>query len=191
MVGQGGVELRLIRHAPVVSDGCAYGRRDLAADLSDAGSIDRLRDRVGDPGRLVASPALRCCQTAEVLWPGAKLHTEAGLWEQDLGDWEGRPYAEIPDLGPLDRDALSAHAPPGGESFVQLTERVARTLAALLTDRRDLTLVAHAGTIRAALGYALGAVPAALAFEIAPLSLTRITVLADGQSIVRSVNERP
>ncbi|MBT8409220.1 MAG: histidine phosphatase family protein [Alphaproteobacteria bacterium] len=191
MVGQGGVELRLIRHAPVLSDGCAYGRRDLDADLSDASSIDRLRGLVGDPGRLVASPARRCCQTAEALWPGQNLQTDAGLWEQDLGDWEGRPYCEIPDLGPIDRDALSAHAPPGGESFAQVAERVAKTLPALLTGARDVTLVAHAGTVRAALGYALGAISPALAFEVAPLSLTRIAVLADGQAIVRSVNERP
>ena len=44
-------------------------------------------------------------------------------------------------------------------------------------------VVAHAGTVRAALARACGSVPAALAFQIAPLSLTRIIVAPGGWSV--------
>lgn len=47
-----------------------------------------------------------------------------------------------------------------------------------------MAVVAHAGTIRAALALAMGNIPAAISFQIAPLSLTRIVALpGDGWSV--------
>lgn len=188
MTGPQPTELTLIRHAPVISDGRAYGRRDLEADCGDARRFEALRARLGRPGHLLHSPARRCVQTMQAIWPGAAGTPVAALWEQDLGDWEGRPYAALPDLGPLSRAALAAHRPENGESFDDLCARVAPALHEA-AQGGPAVIVAHAGPIRAALGTALGAQAAALAFDIAPLSITRLGVLADGTMIIRSVNE--
>ena len=66
---------------------------------------------------------------------------------------------------------------PGGESFVEIIERVARAIQHLVAAHRgrDIIAVAHGGTIRAALGLALGLDPErCLAFTIDNCSLTRI-----------------
>ncbi len=179
-------ELVLIRHAPVAGDGCVYGRRDLDADLADRAWLARVAEAVPEAARadIVASPARRCVQTAQALWPDAAIVQEPDFWEQDLGQWEGRPYADLPDLGPLSTEALARHAPPEGESFLDLGERVARGVARL---SGRVTVLAHAGTIRAVLGLVLGAMPSGLRFEIAPLSLTRVTFLPDG-AVIHEVN---
>lgn len=188
-------ELILIRHAPVQSDGCAYGRRDVSADLSDLHHLEFVRARCPAPDHVLHSPARRCVQTLHALWPGRDGAALEALWEQDLGAWEGVPYAQLPDLGPMSREALARHKPDSGESFADLCARVAPALDHVHQDNvyqgRTLAIVAHAGTIRAALAWAMGGVPAALAFDIAPLSLTRIAVLQDGTCIIRSVNEIP
>lgn len=188
MAGLQPTELTLIRHAPVVSDGRAYGRRDVEADCSDTSAIEALRARLGQPRRILHSPARRCIQTMQAIWPGAAGTPVAAFWEQDLGDWEGRAYADLPDLGPLSRAELAAHRPENGESFDDLCARVAPALQDMAR-AGPAAIVAHAGTIRAALGLALGAQAAALAFDIAPLSITRLGVLDDETFIIRSVNE--
>jgi len=170
-------DLWFIRHGPALDEGCLAGRRDVPARVEGAAALAAL---MGRPQRVVTSPALRCRQTAAALWPDLPATADPRLWEQDFGAWEGRPYADLPDLGPLDAAALAAAAPHGGESFADLC---ARSLPALEVLEGVTAVVAHAGTIRAALARACGSVPAALAFQIAPLSLTRILASPAGWSV--------
>lgn len=186
----GTTEFYLIRHAPVAGDGRMYGRRDLPAVL-DSAAARALARAVPDGARRIASPALRCRQTAQAIWPGAPFDTDPALWEQDFGAWEGVAHADLPDLGPLDTAALAAHRPPGGESFDDVCARVAPCLTALADTRAPVALVCHAGTIRAALAWALGVTGPALSFDIAPLSLTRITAIHGTGAIVNEVNRCP
>lgn len=174
-------ELILIRHAPARTEGRLCGRTDVAADLSDAAAIAALARAVGPVDRIRVSPARRCQATAAALWPERDITPDPALWEQDFGAWEGMAYAEIPDLGPLSRAALAAHRPPGGESFADLTARVAPALRAIPAGRT--ALVVHAGTIRAALALALSNPADALGFEILPLSVTQIARQAGTWSV--------
>ena len=100
---------------------------------------------------------------------------------------DGLAYADLPDLGPLPREALADRRPPGGESFADMAARVIPALEALAAADGPVAVVAHAGTVRAGLALAIGSVPAALAFEVAPLSLTRLRCL-DGAFSVACVN---
>ena len=190
---QGGrtTQMTLIRHAPALTGGKLCGRTDVAADCSDTAGIACLRAALGQPARLITSPARRCRQTAASLWPDlADPAQDARLWEQDFGDWEGCAYGDLPDLGPLRPEDLARHTAPGGESFADLCARVAPVLHHLATGG-DTTIVAHAGTVRAALALALGAIPAALAFDVAPLSVTRLIALPGGSWSVACVNWTP
>jgi alpha-ribazole phosphatase len=182
-------DIWLIRHAPSVDGGAMAGRRDVAADCSNIAALDSLRARVkmcaGDT--LHASPALRCLQTAAVLWDDIAPRQDPRLREQDFGNWEGMPYANLPDLGPLAQADLAAFTPPNGESFGALYARAAPALLALPAGRH--IIVAHAGIVRAALGQALGAVHLGLGFSVAPLSLTRLSRdLATGTWAIHWVN---
>jgi len=164
------------------------GRRDVAADCSNTAAIDALRARVniGANDTLHASPALRCMQTAAALWD-VSPRQDPSLREQDFGDWEGAPYANLPDIGPLAQHALAAFTPPNGESFDALCARATPALLALPAGRH--IIVAHAGIVRTAIGLALGAAHLGLGFSVAPLSLTRLSRdLATGTWAIHAVN---
>ena len=185
--------LFLIRHAPARDGGALAGRRDVAADLSDAGAVAALHARLAAAGgaQVLTSPALRCVQTAQALWPDrAEFAQDARLWEQDFGAWEGVPYRDLPDLGPLDGDALAQHRPPGGESFADICARVAPVLEGLGDGAETVAIVAHAGVVRAALALALGAIAPALRFQVAPLSLTELQALPGQGWSIGAVNWR-
>ena len=169
-------ELLLIRHAPSLSNGRFVGRTDVPADCTNLEGLTALRAAIRQCDRRVMSPALRCAQTAVALWPDQPPpEIDARLWEQDFGDWEGLAYAELPELGRLSPETLAAQRPPRGESFVDLCARAVPALEALATRGGRLAVVAHAGTIRAALTLAIGSQGAALAFQITPPSLTCLT----------------
>lgn len=181
-----------IRHAPSdAPGGRLYGRKDVGADLSDVEGIAALAAILPARALWLTSPLRRTRETAEALLasaalPGATTNVEAtpepDFMEQDFGDWEGRTYDEIdPEFW---RDPAD-NRPPGGESFAELTARVASAIDRHGIDRqgqetrhRDIVVVAHAGVVRAALAHALALSPAAaLRFAVDPLSLTRLARL--------------
>lgn len=173
-------DLLLIRHAPALNEGRLAGRRDVPADVGDRDAIARLRAMLGPVDGVVASPALRCRQTARALFPDTALTLDPRLWEQDFGAWEGLPFADMPDLGAMTPADLAAHAPPGGESFADVCARVGPALRAI---PGRTAIIAHAGTVRAGLAMAIGHVPAALVFSIDPLSVTRLMLCGDSWAI--------
>ncbi|MFS4439123.1 histidine phosphatase family protein [Paracoccaceae bacterium GXU_MW_L88] len=182
-------ELVLIRHAPADHGGRLCGRTDVPALLPAAADLAHLRAALAGAA-VVASPALRCQQTAAALCPGAEITTDTRLWEQDFGSEDGLPFNALPDLGPLPRPDLAARRPQGGESFLDMCARVTPVLNDLgaAAHNRPVAVIAHAGTARAALGLALGDAAQGLAFTIAPLSLTRLR--RDGADwTILSVNE--
>lgn len=179
-------ELLLIRHAPALNEGRLAGRRDVPADVGD---VAGLRLVLGPVDAVIASPALRCRQTAAALWPDTRATLDPRLWEQDFGAWEGIPFADMPDLGAMSGEDLARHTPPGGESFADVCARVRPALIEIATMHPRSAIVAHAGTIRAALAMALGSVAPALAFGIDPLSITRL-ILAGDQWAIGGVNQR-
>ncbi len=184
-------ELILIRHAPALSEGRVAGRRDVAADCSDALAFAGLRRTIGTPDHIYVSPALRCQQTLNHLWPDAKATSDERLWEQNFGDWEGRAYTDLPDLGDLNTADIAAHQPPNGECFLDVAARCSPALLEAAGQGGKVVLVAHAGVIRAALGLALGAMHTGLTFQIAPLSMTTLIALPAGAWSVAGVNGMP
>lgn len=177
-------ELLIIRHAPIAEGGRLCGQSDPEADLPEAG-IAALRPLLADIPEVRCSPARRCMATAKALWPGRALLGDARLWEQDFGSMEGAALERLPDLGPMTPEALADHAYPGGESFAQMAARVIPALDTL-PQAGPVAVVAHAGTVRAALGHALGRIAAGLCFEVAPLSLTRLRRHAGGWSVIQT-----
>lgn len=171
------MRLSILRHAPSLSGGLLAGRRDVPADCSDAIAFARAAARIGQPRRVIASPALRCRQTADALGLTPD-RLESALWEQDMGSWEGLPPERLPDLGPSTPAELARHRPDQGESFDDMAARVIPVLQQL---HDDCLVVAHAGTARAALSMVVG--PAALSFVVAPLSLTVLRRMGDAWAV--------
>src|SRR5258708_6397766 len=168
--------LWLIRHAPVARPKGILHDADAPADVSDHRALAALRTRLPPHCAVYASPARRTLETATAL--GLAPLKEPRLREQNFGTWTGRRPAEIEsELGAAayrefwQKPATSR--PPGGESFADQIARVRAALDDLPAG--DVVLIAHSGTVRAALAIALEITPeAALRFVIDPLSLTRV-----------------
>ena len=191
-----------LRHAPVPDpEGRITGNLDVPCDTSEEDCFRVLAKRLPRNPLLVESGLMRCGQTIGALEAaGVALPpplVEPDLAEQDFGRWQGHSWNELaaakdPDLQPFWRSpALTA--PPGGESFDEVMHRVARVIKRLSDEHagRDILVVAHAGSIRAALALALNLEPEmALRFAVEPLSLTRIDAVLGGWR-VDGVNQLP
>lgn len=176
-----------IRHAPVVGqEGRLYGNLDVDCDCSDEAVFRALAASLPENAVWVVSPLARTRTTAAAIArhhraPPEAFHTEPLLVEQDFGAWQGLTYAE---LAERQRDAWqrfweapAEEAPPGGESFAAVSERVATAIEALTRRHagRDIVSIGHGGPIRAALAQALAVAPArALSFAVDTCSLTRL-----------------
>lgn len=191
MSGFGAARFWWIRHAPSDARGLC-GWTDAPAVLFDKPALARLAARLPE-APMVTSDLRRAVETARALrGPRRRLPPMPELREQNFGAWEGAAYDD-PRIAPLWENPAEVR-PEGGESFVDLCARVGPAALSLAERTRegDLICVAHAGAIRAALAYALDLAPqGALAFEIAPLSLTRIDWIPSARAWrVVSVNER-
>jgi alpha-ribazole phosphatase len=180
-----------IRHAPVAHGGRIYGRLDLSCDCSETATFTGLAEQLPRDAVWVTSNLRRTHETAAAivraglpgprLIPGPEAIAIADLAEQDFGEWQGHGYDEFQRAraGDFHRfwHAPAHEAAPGGESFLAVIARVSRAIHQLVQTHagRDIIAVAHGGTIRAALGLALGLDPeASLAFTIENCSITRI-----------------
>ncbi|MDA8231961.1 MAG: histidine phosphatase family protein [Magnetospirillum sp.] len=186
-----------LRHAPVpCPHGRIHGRLDVTCDVSDEEDFRYLARILPVNAVLIESGLIRCRQTAGGLEAAGLLlpppQIEPDLAEQDFGSWQGRSWVELEAakdsfLADFWRDPAGT-APPGGESFAAMVERVGEAVARLSREHagRDIVAIAHAGTVRAALAAALD-LPAAqaLRFSVLPLSLTRIDATHDGWRVDR------
>ncbi len=177
-----------VRHAPVTSHvGRIYGSDDVACDTSDREVFRRLAGMLPRNAVWVTSQLQRTHQTAQAI--ADHLPADAApepvaveaFGEQSFGDWHGLTHAELNESrnGAWHRFWLApAHeTPPGGESFLDVIERVSDAVTRLSEQHRgrDIVAVTHGGTIRAALGHALGIdAEQALAFEVANCAVTRL-----------------
>lgn len=133
----------------------AHGRRQAAECgilMSDLFSRDH---RQPQDFKYVSSPLMRARETMEIL--RATLGLEAHDYEIDprlleiaYGDWEGLtlPEIEARSAGVLTRreDDKWDFAPPGGESYRELADRIGNWYSSLTA---DTVVAAHGGGVRA------------------------------------------
>lgn len=105
--------------------------------------------------RLVASPLSRAVETMEIVLKEAgqarrRFDTDAALMEVHYGAWEGLTIREIAQTRPEEARARDTDkwgfAPPGGESYARLAERIANWLTSV---NGPTFIVAHGGVLRA------------------------------------------
>ncbi len=148
--------LHLIRHPkPRIANGICYGRLDMAAENS-VDVADKLRLELTDGLPLWSSPLLRCRELAECLH--AQPLFDERLVEMNFGDWEGRPWDDIPRTQ-LDAWAadIAGYTPPSGESALTLQHRALSFVACLNVP--EAIIVTHAGVIRTLLAHWQGLPP--------------------------------
>lgn len=197
----------LIRHALVSENERAmlYGVMDvsLCPDtlVAQVPQYTALAARLPRPAVWGCTPLSRTRRTAEAIfaagYPAQALVVVPGLIEQDLGEYQGLPHADLParltapahPFWPL----AATERPPGGESMAEVVDRVGRTMDALAAehDGRDVVIVSHGGAIRAAVAHAMRLdADRALHLSVHNISLTRLDRVDQGWR-VGCVNEWP
>jgi broad specificity phosphatase PhoE len=146
---------------------------------------------------IVSSPLQRAVRTAEEVAAvtGLLVTTDDGFRETDFGAWEGLTFAEVRERWPSEMTAWLADpaaAPPGGESFAEVDERVTAALARVLADRaaQRILIVSHVTPIKTLVAAALLAPPPALyRMHLDVAALCEIDWYADGPAVLRSFND--
>jgi ribonuclease H / adenosylcobalamin/alpha-ribazole phosphatase len=148
-------------------------------------------------GVIVTSPLLRAVQTAHEVAAvtGAAVVTDDGFRETDFGAWEGLTFAEVRDRWPVEVTTWLADpevAPPGGESFTDVSARVSAALRRVLADQEGqrVLIVSHVTPIKMLVAAALLAPSAALyRMHLDVAALCEIDWYADGPAVLRSFND--
>jgi broad specificity phosphatase PhoE len=148
-------------------------------------------------GAIVSSPLQRTVRTAEEVSAvtGVPVVTDDGFRETDFGAWEGLTFAEVRERWPSEMTAWLADpavAPPGGESFAQVSERVTAALHRVLAERarQAVLIVSHVTPIKTLVAAALLAPPAALfRMHLDVAALSEIDWYPDGPAVLRTYND--
>ena len=149
----------LIRHTkPLVEKGTCYGQSDL--DITDSFEAEAAVIRNCLPSaelQIYSSPLQRCRKLALRLFPNAEIRFENALMEIHCGDWEMKRWDDLPreDLDRWMNDYVQVRI-PGGESYIDLFERVIRVYTELELKNENCAIVAHGGVIRSILSYITG-----------------------------------
>jgi probable phosphoglycerate mutase len=191
----------LIRHGETTwgAQSRFAGRRDVPLTPKGRRQAAAVAARIAGlaPVAVLTSPLQRCRNTAQAI--GAEVEApvivDDRLLDGLLGDWTGLRAIEIEERWPAEFAAWRSDvdaAPPGGESFTDVRQRIRPLLTELLANYRGHTivLVTHAAPSKMILATALG-VDAAVAYRLRvdTASLSGFTVEADGAVMVWAINE--
>lgn len=153
------MRLYLVRHPePVVKPDTCYGSTDLEASASHRDQVcAALLASLPKDVVVYSSPLRRCADLARQVSAGLngqEVVFDARLAEMDFGAWEMRAWN---DIGRAEVEAwvkdVVGYRPGGGESVLQIAERVRAFHDALLLNRhQNAAIICHAGTIRMLLG---------------------------------------
>jgi len=188
-----------VRHGQTPTTGTLLPGRAAGLHLSDAGQAQAraVAERLAalpSVDAIYASPLERTRETARPIGEarGLKVRVDRGLLEADIGDWTGQELKTVrkaPEWKTV-QAYPSGFRFPGGESFVEMQNRILATVERLRAAHPGGTVVAvsHADVIKAAVAHALGThLDLFQRIVISPCSVTAISY-GDTGPIVLSVN---
>lgn len=146
---------------------------------------------------VITSPLRRARATAECVADqlGLTPAVDEAWRECDFGSFEGLTFTEVRERQPEALRAWLADpatAPPGGESFAAVTERVAAAREAIrvASPGRNVLVVSHVTPIKVLARLALGApAPALYALHLDLASLSVVDLHPDGSAVLRRWND--
>ena len=142
------IGLTLIRHLPTVGN-----QRRQYIGWTDEPIIrepDKNHTLPWQPKTVYGSDLRRCKESAALYFPKAAYESNAGFRESHFGEWEGKTYDVLKDNQTyrswIDHPAIEK--PPGGESLLEVRNRVLTALSGLPEEVNDYFVVTHGGPIR-------------------------------------------
>lgn len=171
------------------------GQLDIGLNDTGRRQAQRLAQALdGEPiSAIYTSDLVRARDTARAIAhaTGQALHTHEGLRERGLGVFQGKTFAEIEATWPEQarhwRQRDPRWAPQGGESLLNLRERITQTAAELAARHmgEQIVLVAHGGVMdmlyRAATGQDL---QTPRSWDLGNAAINRLLWTPDGLTLV-------
>ena len=178
------MEIYLIRHStPDIAKGICYGQSDLGVANSFEEELACLRKKIPENFDYVySSPLQRCSILAHRISENPVFDKD--LMELKFGDWELKPWNEIP-RNESDHWAQNCEtvAPPGGETFNEMFRRACNFWERLISnDSETVAVVSHAGVIRCLLAKLLE-IPLNKTFRIG-LNYTSLTEIYKNEDYI-------
>ncbi|MGV0790414.1 histidine phosphatase family protein [Mycolicibacterium sp. XJ1819] len=164
------VRLTLVSHA--MTDAMAAGRFPTDEPLNAVGhrQVDASID-LGVVEHACCGPEKRTRQTADLL--GLRAEVDTRLADLDCGRWRGDVLGRVESADLAIWLTDPTRAPHGGESVVELFDRVRGWMDSLTAERTRVVAVTHPAVIRAAVLTALDAPPKSFwRIDVAPASRT-------------------
>jgi probable phosphoglycerate mutase len=177
----------LIRHAACSGLGQKLWGRTPGVCLNDDGKLQaqRLADRFEGltVHALYSSPLERALETAEAIGRRMRLEIKqrSALNEIDFGEWTGKTFEELSDDERWRQfnNQRSMTTIPGGESFLEVQNRIVKELESLSEEHGDarVAIVSHADVIRAAVAYSAATpIDSIERFVISPCSVSVVAM---------------
>lgn len=176
----------LLRHAAHDWLGRGFAGRLPGVGLNDAGRVqaDRLVARLQQQAiaAIYCSPQQRTRETVAPLAAqrGLPIRIEPAFDEVDVGDWQGRSFAQLRALGDAWTqwcERRGSATPPGGEPFAGVPARAIAGLRRLAAEHGDaqVLVVSHGDVIKAMVARCLGlSLDSLERFDVAPASVSVI-----------------
>ncbi|EFQ83509.1 phosphoglycerate mutase family protein [Aeromicrobium marinum DSM 15272] len=181
---------------------CGSGGTDPGLTAEGEAQAERAAEhlhRLGQVEAIVSSPLRRTQETAGIVARrlGMDVELEPGLAEAAFGEWDGHGFTDIMQKWPAEMDAWlgsTSVAPPGGESFDDVSARAEEALTGLVDRFAGKTVVAvsHVTPIKLLVRLALDSPMHVIhRMELAPASLTTIAWWPGGAPSLRAFSHVP
>ncbi len=170
--------------------GLLLGRADPVLDEVGQRQAAQIAQALPAGARVISSPLQRTRQTAQAIRSDVEI--DERLIELDYGEFDLQPAKDIPAETWAAWRTDPGFRPPGGETFLELGERVASLLDDVASDAidRDVVLVSHVSPIKAAMAWALGVgIEVSWRSFVGQASITSIAMSDRGPSL-HSFNDR-
>lgn len=159
------MKLLLYRHGEILLPGnekSFAGRTDYPLSAAGMEQIRcSAREYKGDAEQIYVSPSLRCRQSGAIFQEvlekrynrKVEMVVEEDLMEINMGEWDGRTFAEIKEQYPREYVERGRNLPdyrvPGGETFAEVQQRAVRTIRDIAEHtKKEAVLITHLGVIR-------------------------------------------
>ena len=201
--GASGTLVLLVRHGTTPTTGAVLPGRAPGLHLADKGleqaaavaqRIAALQTDKRKVAALYASPLERTRETAKPIATalGLRAKVDKGLLECDFGEWTGlelKKLMKLPEWRTV-QSYPSGFRFPGGESFLEMQDRMVGSIQRLALRHRGgvIVCVSHADPVKAAVAHALGThLDLFQRIVISPCSVTAV-VYGTGTPVVLTVN---
>tara|TARA_B100000579_G_C22840260_1_gene861042 strand:+ start:259 stop:837 length:579 start_codon:yes stop_codon:yes gene_type:complete len=147
------MKIFFLRHTSLnVTPDMFYGQTDLDVSENFELELKTIKEKIKkqkidlDKIKFFSSPLKRCLKLAKSI--SSKINVDDRLKELNLGDWEMKSKRSIPKkmVEKWEADLMSFKI-PNGESNIEFLERLENFIKEILELKRDVFIIAHAGSI--------------------------------------------